>query len=91
MGESAAEQIVFDLADKGPAAAERSEPDDGVRGRAARGLHRRPHGVIDRFRTRLFDQRHRAFGHFLLEQKIFLGAGDHVDNCVADAENVITS
>ena len=58
VGEGAAELVVFDLADEGGAAAERRQADDGVGRRAAGNFHRRPHGVIDRLRARLVDQRH---------------------------------
>ena len=81
--------IVLDLADEGRARAERGEPDDGVGGRAARHFDGRTHGLVDRFGARLVDQRHGAFVHALLEQKILLGAGDHIDDRIADAENVV--
>ena len=90
MREGAAELVVLDLADEGRARAEARDADDGVGGRAAGDLHRRPHGVIDRLRARLVDQRHRALAHAVLEQKVVFGAGDHVDDGVADAEDVET-
>ena len=89
MREGLAEHIVLDLADEGGAAAERSDADDGIGGRSAGAFRRRPHGVIDRRGARLIDQRHAAFVHALRGQKIVLGAGDDVDNGVADAENVV--
>ena len=85
----AAEPVVLDLADERGAGAERGEPDDGIGRRAARGFHRRPHGIVDRKRARFVDQRHGAFMHALRDQKILLGAGDHVDDGVADAEHVV--
>ena len=47
------------------------------------------HRLIDRLRARLVDQRHAALVHLLLDEEIVLGAGDHIDNGVADAENVV--
>ncbi len=70
--------------------AETGHADDGVGGRAARGFHRRTHGVVDRLGARLVDQRHAAFAHFLLHEEVVLGAGDHVDDGVADTEDVVT-
>ena len=90
VAERAAELIVLDLADKGRSPPRHDKPDNGIGRRAAGDLDRRAHGVIDRLGTRLVDQRHRAFVHALLEQKIFFGAGDHIDNRIADAENVVT-
>ena len=90
MGKGAAEHVVLDLADEGRTRAERRQADDGIGRRAAGDFDRRTHGVVDRLRARLVDQRHRAFVHALFEQKIFLGAGDHIDDRIADAENVVT-
>ena len=89
MGEGAAEFVVLDLADEGGAAAEARHADDGIGGRAARAFHRRPHRLIDLLGARLVDQRHGALVHALRHQEIVLGAGDHVDDGVADAEHVV--
>ena len=88
MREHAAKLIILDLADESRARAEARDADDGVGGRAAGNLHRRPHRVVDRLRPRLVDQLHAALVHVLLDQEIVLGARKHVDNGVADAENV---
>ncbi len=53
-------------------------------------LDRRPHRLVDRFRARFVDQRHGAFVHALREQEIFFGAGDDIDDRIADAEDVVT-
>ena len=89
MREGAAEFVVLDLADKSGAAAEARHTDDGIGGRAARAFHRRAHRVVDRLRARLVDQRHGAFVHALRDQKVVFGAGDDVDDGVADAEHVV--
>ena len=89
--EHAAEFVVAHLADEGRARAEARHPDDGVRRRAARDLDRRSHGVVDRRRARLVDQRHAALVHALLDQEVVVGAREHIDDGVADAEHVETS
>ena len=91
MGKGAAESVVLDLADESGTRSEGGEANDGIGRRATGHFQGRAHGVIDRLRTRLVDQRHRAFVHALLEQKIFFGAGDDIDDRIADAENVETS
>ena len=40
-------------------------------------------------RAGLVDQHHAALAHALGEQKIVLGAGNHVDDGIADTENVV--
>ena len=52
-------------------------------------LDRRAHRVVDRLRARLVDQRHAALVHALRDEEVVLGAGDHIDDGVADAENVV--
>ena len=44
----------------------------------------------DSLRARFVDECHRPFVHALFEQKVFFGARDHVDDRVADAEDVKT-
>ena len=87
--EGLAELVVLDLADEGRARAEARDADDGVGGRAAGLLDRLAHRRVDRLRARLVDQRHAALVHALLDEEIVLGAGDHIDDGVADAENVV--
>jgi hypothetical protein len=87
--EGAAELVVPDLADEGRARAERGDADDGVGGGTARTFGRRPHGLIDAGCARLVDQRHAALVHALRHQEIVLGAGDDVDNGIADAEHIV--
>ena len=89
MRERLAERVVLHLADEGRARAEARDARDGIRRRAAGNLGRRPHRGIDRLRARLVDQRHRALVHAVLDEEIVLGAGDHVDDGVADAEDIV--
>ena len=89
MSERAAEVVLLDLADEGRARAERGHADNSIRGRPAGHLDRRSHRVVDRLRAGFIDQRHRAFAHVVLEQKILLGAGNDVDDRIADTEHVV--
>ena len=84
-----AERIILDLAHERRACAETRRAHDGIRRRAPGNLHRLTHGAVDLLRARLVDQRHAAFVHTVAEEKVVLGAGDHIDNRVADAENVV--
>ena len=49
-----------------------------------------PIAVIDRARARLVDQRHAALVHAVRDQEIVLGARNHIDDGIADSENVVT-
>ena len=85
----AADLVVLDLADEGGAGAEAGEADDGVGAGAAAHLGRRAHVAVDRRRPRLVDQRHAALGHAVADQKALVGLHQHVENRVADPENVV--
>ncbi len=63
MGIEPADLVVPDLADIGGAGAEAGDADNGVGGRAAGHLRRRPHILVNRRGARLVDQRHAALGH----------------------------
>jgi hypothetical protein len=89
--ERAAELIGFELADKGRSSAETSNTDHGIRRRSSGYLDRRTHGVIDRLRPPLIDQRHAAFAHAMRQQKVVVGPGQDIDDGVADAKDVETS
>ncbi len=89
MGEHGPERIVLDATDEGRVSAEARHTHDGI-GRGASGdLYRRPHGIVDLGSMRFIDQRHRPLAHRMLKQEIVIGAGDHVDNRIAEAEDVI--
>ena len=90
MGKRPAEQVVLDLADEGCARPEARQADNGVGGRAAGHLDRRAHGLIDRLGAGGVDQRHPALAHALPEQEILFGAGNDIDDRIADAEHVVT-
>src|SRR3954465_15077487 len=88
MREGLAEYVVLHFTDERRARAEARNARDGIRRRAAGDLNCRSHRGIDRFRTRLVDQRHPALVHAVLDQEIILGARDHVHDRVADAKNI---
>src|SRR5262249_51045233 len=90
VGEDAAELVVLDLADEGRAGAEAGHPDGRVGGRTARDLHRRTHRVVDHVRALLVDKLHASLAHALADQEIIFRLRQHVDDCIADAENIET-
>ena len=47
-----------------------------------------PHCRVELFGLRFVNQGHRALGDALMQQKILLAAGDHVDNGVSEGENI---
>ena len=88
MAEDLPERIVLDLADKGRARPETCGADNGVRGRPSGHFDRRSHRLIQRAGLRLVDQGHGALAHRVTGEEVVLGAGDDVDDGVADAEHV---
>ena len=88
VAEHPAQQIVAHLADIGAVAAERGDPGHRVAGRPARGLDRRPHDPIERLGAFGVDQGHRPLDQRLLLEERLVGMGDHVDNGIADADDV---
>ena len=89
VGVEAADLVVLDLADKGGAGAETGDADDGVGAGAAGHLGRRAHVAVDRGGAGLVDQRHAALGHAVADEKALVGLHQHVENRIADPENVV--
>jgi hypothetical protein len=83
-----AEIVVGHLADEGCPPAERGDAGDRVPRRTTRALDRRRNRLVQRVGARRVDQMHRALGELLGDQKIVVDARHHVDDGVADAENV---
>src|SRR5262249_14971243 len=82
------EQVVVHLADIGARAAERGDPGHRIAGRSARRLDRRAHHMVKRVSPVRVDQGHRPFDEPLLSEEILLGMSDHIDDGVANADNV---
>ena len=87
--ERGAELVVLDLADEGRARPEAGGADDRICRRAAGNLDRRPHGVVNLRGARLVDQRHAALAHVVRGEERIFGAGDDIDNGIAETENVV--
>ena len=89
VGIEPADLVVPDLADIGGACAEIGDADDGVGRRAAGHFGRRAHVAVDRRGARLVDQRHAALGHAVAAEEGLVGLHQHVENRIADPENVV--
>src|SRR5581483_11572946 len=86
--EDVTELVAPDLADVLRARAERRHSDHRVRGRATGHLDARSHGRIEGGRTGLVDELHRALGEPVTTQEVLALVTQHVDQRVADAEDV---
>ena len=89
VGVEGADLVGLDLADEGGAGAETGDADDGVGAGAAAHLGRRAHILVDRGGAGLVDQRHAALGHAVAGEKALIGLHQHVENRIADPENVV--
>src|SRR3546814_1006461 len=83
-----AELIARDLADEAGTAAGRGKARDRIRLRSAACLPRLAHPTVKAGRLGRVDQPHRALGETLRFEEGIVGGGDHVDNGVADGEDV---
>ena len=89
VGVEAADLVGLDLADEGGAGAETGDADDGVGAGAAAHFGRRAHILVDGRGAGLVDQRHAALGHAVAGEKTLIGLHQHVENRIADPENVV--
>ena len=64
-------------------------PGDGVGGRAAGDLARRPHAAVELDRAGGVDQLHDALLDAVRGEEVVLDVGDHVDKGVADADHLV--
>jgi hypothetical protein len=87
-GERVAERVVADLSDECDLRAERGGSGDGVGPSAAGDLHARTDGYVQCIGPLGVDQRHAALGKSVAEDHLVGGVGDHVDDRVADPEDV---
>ncbi len=88
MGEDPAERIPADLADITRPALEGGDSGDGVGSRAAGDLDRRAHGRVEGLGPLGVDQGHGPFAEPVLREEGLLGMGQHVDDGIADADDV---
>ncbi len=84
-----ADLVIPDLADIGGARAQIGDADNRVGRRPAGHLGRRPHVLVDCRGAGLVDQRHTAFGHAVAAEEAFVCLYQHVENRIADPENVV--
>ncbi len=90
MGKRRAQGIVGHLADKAARRAQRCQPRQSIRRRSARNLARSTHARIQRLRLRLVDQGHAALGHAERDDLVFAGRRHHIDNRIADRDDIET-
>ena len=83
-----AELVVAHLADELGEAAEGDDPRGGVGGAPARRLDAGTHGVVHLGGALGVDQVHRALHQPELGEQVVVGMGEHVDEGVADGEDV---
>ncbi len=88
MPEDAAEMIIRHLADEGRTRAERGNASRRIARAAARDLDRRIHETIEALGLFRIDEPHRALHQRLGNEKIILGGSDHVDNGIANRQDI---
>ena len=87
--ENLAELIIGDLPDKRALVTQRRQPRERVRGRTARDFACRTHAAIQRNRGIAVDQAHRAAFEAFAREKLEVGVGNHVDDGIADRDDVV--
>jgi hypothetical protein len=83
------QRVIGHPADIGDAGAQRGGNGAGIGGRPTAGLGRRRHRGIQAVGGRGVDQRHRPLVHVVARQKLVMHGSDHIDDRVANAENVV--
>ena len=89
VAEHPAQLVVAHLADVGGAAPEAGDATHRVGGRAAAHLDRRTERPVQLDGAFGLDQRHRSLHEVVLPEELVAGVGDHVDERVADADDVV--
>ncbi len=88
MREDLAELVIRHLAEEPDPGAERRRHRAGVAGRTARAFDTRPHLAVERIRFIRADQPHAALRQAARIEEFLIGAGEHIDDGVADADDV---
>ena len=89
VAEDPAQLVVAHLADEAGRAAEGRNAGHGVGRRPARGLRSRAHGRVELDGAFVVDERHGATRQTELLDEIVLFGADHVDDGIADADDVV--
>jgi hypothetical protein len=88
VSEDVTQLVIPDLADEPDPHAERCQAGGRVGSRTARDLDGRTHVGVDLVGGRLVDQLHRTTDHAVVVQERLIGAGEHVDDGVADGDHL---
>ena len=89
MREGMAAVVGAHLADEGGRGAEGGKADDRVGRRAARNDRAGAHGRIELLGAGLVDEGHRTLVQAFPREKVIVRPGDHVDNRIAEAEDIV--
>ena len=90
MGENFAQLVVLDLAHIGGFAAQMRDARDGVGGRPAGDFLGRPDLAVQLHTARLVGELHDPLLDAVIGQKLILAGCQHINHCVADADDLIS-
>ena len=90
MAEDLAQLVGRDLANEGALRAQRGHAGQRIGRGTARNLGRAAHGVVEFLRPIGVDQGHPALGKAQLLDQIVCAGSHHIDNGIADGEDVVT-
>ena len=90
MGKHFAQLIVGNLRDQCALAAQCCRTGQRIRSGTSADFACRTHVPIQFLRPVGIDQRHATLDQLLFVEKFVAGLGDHIYNCIADRDNIIT-
>ncbi len=88
MGEHVAQLVVAHLPDEGAALAERGQPRQRVCRRSSADFLARTHVGVERLGGFRVDQLHATLGKRMFGQKCVVARSKHIDNGIADRDNI---